>query len=437
VEWWMILLAIFSGLFLLFAAGVPVGYAFLFVNMVTAAFIWAGGPGLEQTMLSIFRSVTNFSLLPLPLFILMGELIFNSGVADKSLDALDKWIGKVPGRLSMVAVLGGTVNATLSGSSMASTAMLSSCLYPEMEKRGYLPAMSIGPLLGSGGLATMIPPSNLGVILAALAGISVGDMLIAIVIPGFMLSIAYLLYIGLRCYFQPHLAPPYRTERHTLRTKLIFSLKYLAPLSIIVFVVIFLIYFGIATPTESSVFGVLCSLVLGIAYNGWDTEFLKNSLKQTALITGMMFIIICASATFSEILAFTGATEKLIETFLTLFSSPILVVISMQVVLFMMGMFLESLPIMMITVPIFWPILTSYHINPLWFAAIMLLNIELGMITPPFGLCLFAVKAVLPEVGMGSIYRCAVPIVLVQVIVIALLMLFPALTLWLPMSMHQ
>jgi tripartite ATP-independent transporter DctM subunit len=436
VEWWMILLAIFSGLFLLFAIGVPVGYAFLFVNMVAVTVIWGGGPGLEQMMLSVFRSVTNFSLLPLPLFILMGELIFNSGVADKSLDALDRWVGKIPGRLSMVAVLGGTVNATLSGSSMASTAMLSSCLYPEMEKRGYLPDMSIGPLLGSGGLATMIPPSNLGVILAALAGISVGDILIAIVVPGFMLSFAYLLYIGLRCYFQPHLAPPYATSRYSLRTKLIFSLKYLAPLSSIIVVVIVLIYFGVATPTESSVFGVLCSFALGMVYNGWNFGFLKSSLRQAVLITGMMFIIIAASATFSEILAFTGATEKLIQAFLSLFSSPLLVVISMQMVLFLLGMVLESLPIMMITVPIFWPILASYHIDSLWFAVIMLLNIELGMITPPFGLCLFAVKGVLPEVGMGRIYRSALPVVLLQLIVLALLVLFPALTLWLPMSMH-
>jgi tripartite ATP-independent transporter DctM subunit len=437
VEWWTILLAIFSGLFLLFALGVPVGYAFLFVNMVAAALIWGGGAGLEQVILSVFRSVTNFSLLPLPLFILMGELIFNSGLADKTLDALDKWIGKVPGRLSMVAVLGGTVNATLSGSSMASTAMLSSCLYPEMEKRGYLPEMSIGPLLGSGGLATMIPPSNLGVILAALAGISVGDMLIAILVPGFILSIAYLLYIGLRCYFQPHLAPPYSTSHHSLRTKLIFSMKYLVPLSSIIFVVIFLIYFGLATPTESSVFGVLCSFVLGIAYGGWNIQFLKISLRQTVVITGVMFIIISASATFSEILAFTGATEKLIEIFVSLFSSPLLVVISMQMVLFILGMFLESLPIMMITVPIFWPILNSYHIDSLWFATIMLLNIELGMITPPFGLCLFAVRGVLPEVSMGRIYRSAIPIILVQLIVLALLVAFPALTLWLPKSMHQ
>jgi tripartite ATP-independent transporter DctM subunit len=436
VEWWMILLAIFSGLFLLFAIGVPVGYAFLFVNMVAVTVIWGGGPGLEQMMLSVFRSVTNFSLLPLPLFILMGELIFNSGVADKSLDALDRWVGKIPGRLSMVAVLGGTVNATLSGSSMASTAMLSSCLYPEMEKRGYLPDMSIGPLLGSGGLATMIPPSNLGVILAALAGISVGDILIAIVVPGFMLSFAYLLYIGLRCYFQPHLAPPYATSLYRLRTKVIFSLKYLAPLSSIIVVVIVLIYFGVATPTESSVFGVLCSFALGMVYNGWNFGFLKSSLRQAVLITGMMFIIIAASATFSEILAFTGATEKLIQAFLSLFSSPLLVVISMQMVLFLLGMVLESLPIMMITVPIFWPILASYHIDSLWFAVIMLLNIELGMITPPFGLCLFAVKGVLPEVGMGRIYRSAIPVVLLQLIVLALLVLFPALTLWLPMSMH-
>ena len=437
MEWWMILLAIFSGLFLLFAIGVPVGYAFLLVNIVAVALAWGGGPGLEQMMLSIFRSVTNFSLLPLPLFILMGELIFNSGLADKSLDALDKWIGKIPGRLSMVAVLGGTLNASLSGSSMASTAMLSSCLYPEMKKRGYLPDMSIGPLLGSGGLATMIPPSNLGVILAALAGISVGDMLVAMVVPGFILSMAYLLYIGLRCYFQPHLAPPYAASRYSFRTKVMFSLKYLVPLGSIIVVVMFLIYFGFATPTESSVFGVLCSFILGIVYKGWDPQSLKTSLRQTVLVTGMMFIIISASVTFSEILAFTGVTGKLIEIFLSQFSSPILVVISMQIVLFLMGMFLESLPIMMITVPIFWPILSSYHIDPLWFAVIMLLNIELGMITPPFGLCLFAVKGVLPELGMGKIYRCAVPVVIVQLVVLALLLGFPNLTLWLPMSMHR
>jgi tripartite ATP-independent transporter DctM subunit len=436
MEWWTILLGIFLGLFALFAIGVPVAYAFLFVNMISAYLIWGGSSGLEQMMLSVFRSVTNFSMLPVPLFILLGELIFNAGIADKSLDALDKWIGKIPGRLSLVAVMGGTLNATLSGSSMASTAMLSSCLYPEMKKRGYLPQMSIGPLLGSGGLAVMIPPSNLGVILAALANISVGDMLIAILIPGLMISIVYFAYILVRCSLQPRLAPPYATANYPMTRKLILSLKYLLPLSSIIILVIALIYFGIATPTESAVYGVFGSLFLGLIYKGWDWRMIKNSVRQTVHITAMMFIILSASVTFSEILAFSGATEKLIETFSSLFSSPILLIVSMQFLLLILGMFLESLPIMMITVPIFWPIIATYQINPLWFATMMLLNIEVGMITPPFGLSLFVTKGVLPEVGMGEIYKCSVAFAMLQFLVIALILLFPPLALWLPQSMH-
>jgi tripartite ATP-independent transporter DctM subunit len=437
VEWWTILLSIFAGLFILFAIGIPVAYAFLFVNMVSVVLLWGGGPGLEQMILSVFRSVTNFSMLPVPLFILMGELIFTSGIADRSLDALDRWIGRIPGRLSMVAVLGGTLNATLSGSSMASTAMLASCLYPEMKKRGYRLEMSIGPLLGSGGLATMIPPSNLGVILAALANFSVGDMLIAIIVPGLLISAAYVAYILIRGFFQPHLAPPYKTTAYSLSSKIVFSLKYLLPLGSIIILVILLIYFGVATPTESAVYGVLGSFVLGIIYKGWKLQALKGAMKRAVQITGMMFIILSASVTFSEVLAFTGATERLIEIFSSFFSSPMLVVLSMQLLLFIFGMFLESLPIMMITVPIFWPILNSYGINSLWFATIMLLNLEIGMITPPFGLSLFVIRGIIPEIRMGQVYSSCVPVVLLQIIVLMLIFLFPSLALWLPMSMHR
>jgi tripartite ATP-independent transporter DctM subunit len=436
VEWWLILLIIFFSLFFLFTLGVPIGFAFLLVNMVSVFCLWNGLPGLEQMMLSIFRSVTNFNMLPVPLFILMGEIIFNSGLAAQSLDALDKWIGKIPGRLSLLAVTGGTLNAALSGSSMASTAMLATTLYPEMEKRGYDSSMSLGPLLGSGGLATMIPPSNLGVILAALAQISVGDMLIAIVIPGLLLSAVYMLYIVLRCRLQPRLAPIYDTSDQPWERKMILLLKYVLPLCSIVFLIIGLIYFGVATPTESAVYGVAGFTGLHLLYNGWKGEVIKKSLFRTIEITGMMFIILSASVTFSEILAYTGGTTKIVELFASLFSSPLAIVISMQFILFILGMFLESLPIMMITVPIFWPVLKLFHINPLWFAAIMLLNIEIGMISPPFGLSLFVLKGVLPRVTMGKIYRCAVPFVLLQFIVIALIILFPSLVLWLPKTMH-
>lgn len=437
MDWWVILILIFSSLFFLFAIGIPIAFSFLLVNMVSIYLLWGGFSGLEQMMLSVFRSVTNFNMLPVPLFILMGELIFNSGIADKSLEAIDKWIGKIPGRLSLVAVMGGTLNATLSGSSVASTAMLSTCLYPEMKKRGYAPEMSIGPLLGSGGLATMIPPSNLGVVLAALASLSVGDMLISIIIPGFMISAIYILYILLRCSLQPHIAPPYSTFHYSLYEKLAPLIKNVFPLGGIILVVILLIYFGIATPTESAVYGVLGSFILTVIYNGWKWDILKNSITRTIQITGMMFIILSSSVTFSEILAFTGSTGKFIELFSSLFSSPLLIIISMQFVLLIMGMFLESLPIMMITIPIFWPVLKAHHINQLWFAAMMLINIELGMISPPFGLSLFVVRGVLPEINMGKIYKCAIPFVLLQLIIIGLIMIFPQFALWLPHTMHH
>lgn len=437
MEWWMILSAIFVSLFFLFVIGIPIGFAFLLVNMVSVFLLWGGFSGLEQMMLSVFRSVTNFNMLPVPLFILMGELIFNSGIAAKSLDAFDKWIGKIPGRLSLLSVTAGTLNAALSGSSMASTAMLATSLYPEMEKRGYDPSMSIGPLLGSGGLATMIPPSNLGVILAALAQLSVGDMLISIVVPGFMLSATYILYIVIRCNFQPHLAPAYDTSRTPVGQKTILLLKYVFPLVCIIFLIIGLIYTGIATPTESAVYGVVGFIILHFVYNGWKWEVVKKSLIRTIEITGMMFIILSGSVTFSEILAYTGGTIKFIEIFSNLFSSPLLIILSMQFILLVLGMFMESLPIMMITVPIFWPILKIFHINELWFAAMMLLNIEMGMISPPFGLSLFVMKGVLPEVTMGKIYYYAIPFVWLQLIVIALILIYPPFALWLPMRMHH
>lgn len=437
MEWWIILFLIFTSLFFLFAIGIPIAFSFLLVNMVSIYLLWGGFSGLEQMMLSVFRSVTNFNMLPVPLFILMGELIFNSGMGDRSLEAIDRWIGRIPGRLSLVAVLGGTLNASLSGSSVASTAMLSTCLYPEMKKRGYAPEMSIGPLLGSGGLATMIPPSNLGVVLAALANLSVGDILISIVIPGFMISFTYILYILIRCSLQPSIAPPYKTSRYSIYEKLTPLIRNIIPLGGIILLVILLIYFGIATPTESAVYGVLGSFILTLINNGWNWGILRKSITRSIEITGMMFIILSSSVTFSEILAFTGSTAKFIEIFSTLFSSPLLIILSMQVVLLIMGMFLESLPIMMITIPIFWPVLKAHHIDPLWFAAMMLINIELGMISPPFGLSLFVVKGVLPEINMEKIYKCAIPFVFLQLIIIGLIMIFPSFALWLPSTMHH
>jgi tripartite ATP-independent transporter DctM subunit len=436
MEWWLILLIIIFSLLFLFAIGVPVAFSFLFVNMVAAYFLWGAQKGLDQVILSVYGSVINFTMLPIPLFVLMGEVMFRSGVAPRMIETIDKWLGSIPGRLSLMAVMSGTLFSTLSGSSMASTAMLGSVLVPEMEKRGYKKPLSLGPILGSGGLAIMIPPSALGVILASLARFSVGKLLIAIIVPGFIMAALYMAYVMIRCFLQPDLAPPYAVTNIPLSEKISASVRYILPLGSIVFLVIGLIFLGVATPTESAASGVLGCFFLAFLYRGLKWEVVKTTFVGTMRTTVMIFVILSASVAFSQIMAYTGATTEIVEFISRLPLPPLLLVIAMQVVMLFMGTFLEAMPIMMITIPIFLPIIKALNIDIMWFGVVMLLNMEMAMTSPPFGLSLFVMKGVAPPgVTMRDIYLAAIPFLLCDLIAMFLIMLFPSLVLWLPSLM--
>ncbi len=436
MEWWLILIVIFCCMVFLFLLGVPVAFAFLLINIVGFYIFGGGEAGVRQLILSLYASVTKFTILPLPLFILMGEVMFQSGIARNMMDALDKWLGRLPGRLSLLAVVGGSLFGTLSGSSMAGAAMLGSVLVPEMEKRGYKSQMSIGPILGSGGLAIMIPPSILGVLLAAVGLFSVGDFLIAIIIPGLLMALCYGSYIILRSLIQPHLAPTYDVTHVSLKEKLSLTLKYILPLGAIVFLVVGLIFLGVATPSESAALGAVGCFVLAFIYRGFKWEIIRKSLTQTISISAMMLMIFCGSGAFSQILALIGATQGLVEMAANLPLPPYYVLIAMLIVLLVMGTFMESMTIIMITLPIYMPIIKALGFSPLWFGAIMLLSLEMGITTPPFGLVLFVVKGVAPKyVTMMDVYKAGIPFLMCDLVVIILLLAFPALALWLPALM--
>jgi len=433
MEWYWILGLIFCALMVLFVIGVPVAFAFLFINIVGVYLLWGGEAGLSQLVLSVYRSVSSFSLLPVPLFILMGEVMFRAGIAPKMMDTLDKWLGRIPGRLSLLAVGGGTLFSTLSGSAMAGCAMLGSVLVPEMEKRGYKKEMSLGPIIGSGGLAIMIPPSALGVLLASLSRISVGGMLMAIIIPGVIMALLYGGYIVLRAWLQPDLAPTYEIERVPLRRKLVLTCKYVLPLGTIVFLVIGLMFLGVATPTESAALGALGCFVLVFIYRGWNWEVIRGSIAATLRITVMMFMIMTGAVAFSQILAFSGASSGLVSLAGGLDLPPIMILIFMQVILIFMGVFMEPLTIMMVTLPIYMPIIKTLGFDPLWFGTIMLINMEMATTTPPFGLVLFVMKGVAPsDTTMTDIYKAGFPFLVCDAVAMGLLMAFPALALYLP-----
>ena len=433
MEWWLIILVIFGSLVVLMVSGLPVAFSFLLINIGGALFFLGGGAGLGQLILNIRDALTSFSLLPVPLFIFMGEVMFQSQMGFYVIDTADKWLGRLPGRLGLLTVGSATLFSTMSGSTMATTAMLGTILVPEMEKRGYKKAMTIGPVIGSGGLAMLIPPSALGVLLAALAQVSVGKLLIAGIMPGLLIAFFYASYIILRCWLQPSIAPAYEVPPTSLSRKVIDTVRYVLPCGFIIFLVIGVIFLGIATPSEAAALGSVGMVILAAFYRRLSWDIMKKSILGAVRITVMTFMIIVGSMTFSQILAFSGASAGLIEVVTGLAVTPIMILIAMQLVLMFLGCFMDNLSMVMIALPIYLPLIAVLGFNPLWFVLLMLINMEMANTTPPFGLLLFVMKGVAPAgTTMGDIYRAAIPFLVCDAIAMAIIIVYPQLALWLP-----
>jgi tripartite ATP-independent transporter DctM subunit len=428
MDWIVPLFGILGSVLLLMAIGVPVAFAFFIVTAGGVFVFQGGGMAFQQFVLNMSSSVSSFSLVPIPLFIFMGAVLWHTKLGQQAVDALEKWLGRVPGRLSLLSVGSGTVFSALSGSTMANTAMLGSLLMPEMRRRGYSKALSAGPIMASGGLAMMIPPSALAVILASIGKISVAKVLVAAIIPGIMMAVAYAAYIVVRAWLRPEEAPAYEVAATTWRDRIVSLVRDLLPLGLIVFAVTGLIVVGVATPTESAALGALSSVLLAAFYGRLSFDLLRKALLDSLGVTVMTFAIMAAATGFSQILAFSGATRGLLETVLGFDVSPLMLVIGMQIVVLILGCFMEQIAIMLITLPIFIPIVIGLALDPVWFAIIMLVNLETALMTPPFGLLLFVMKGVAPkDVSFTDLYWSALPFILCNILVMALLIAFPQL----------
>ncbi len=433
MEWYWILAALIGGLVAFMLMGLPVVFAFFAVNLIGAYFVMGGDKGLLQLVRNSVVSIQNFALLPIPLFIFMGEIMFHTGIAARAIDAVDKLIARVPGRLSLVAIVGGTIFSSLSGSTIANTAMLGSTLLPEMYKRGYKPSISIGPIVATGGLAMLIPPSALAVLLGSIAQIPIGDLLVASIIPALILAAMFFAYVMIRCSLNPEIAPLYDVAHMTTRERLMPFVKYVLPLMSIFVVVVGSIIGGIATPTESAALGAVASLVAALGYGRLTLSNFMISVTQTLRLTVMTLFIICGSITFSQILAFSEATTGLSELITQSELTPFTILIGMLLVLMFLGCFMDQVSMMMITVPIFMPMAELLGFNVIWFGVLLLMILEISLATPPFGLLLFVVKGAAPDdTTMQQIIVSVAPFIAMALLVVAILITFPGLTLILP-----
>jgi len=435
-EWHFALLLIIGGTLFLMMIGMPLFGAFMTINIISCYVFMGGVNGLEFLISSVFEVITMFAIVPLVLFILMGEVMYNSGITPNVISTLDKWIGKIPGRLSLLCIGAGTVFATLTADSLAGAALLGSTLEPEMKKRKVHNSMIIGPIAAGGCLAAMIPPAALAVLYGAVAKVSVGKLLMAIIIRGIMMASLYSLYIIIRSLLQPDLAPAYEVKNITFLEKISETVKYLLPAAFLVFMVTGVIFLGICTPTEAAATGAFSAFLLAIAYRNFNKKNIKKALSSSLSISVMILCIIASAQAFSQVLAFTGVTRNILSMAMALSVSPIVLVLLMQLVILFMGMFLEVIPIMMITTPIFMPIIKSLGYDPIWFAVIFLINLEVSAITPPYALQLFVIKGVVSkDTTMTEIYKAIVPFFLIDLLCMALIMAFPIIALWLPSLM--
>jgi tripartite ATP-independent transporter DctM subunit len=418
--------------FLLFL-GLPVAFSFLVINLVGAVLFLGGEAGLTQIVRNSVVSVASFSLTPIPLFILMGELLFHTGLAVKVIDGVERLIRQVPGRLAVVAVVAGTVFSAISGSTIATTAMLGSLMLPVMLSRGYHPTMATGPLMAIGAVDMLIPPSALTVLLGSLSGISIAKLLIGGVIPGLLLSFAFIVYIVVRVKLNPSLAPATSFTEYHGWEKLRPFFQYVLPLVSIFVVVVASMSAGWATPTESAAIGALFTLILALAYRALTLQNLLKALRGTAAISGMILFIIVGATTFSQILSFSGVSNGLVEIIANLGLPPGAVIAAMMLLLIFLGLFVEQVSMMMITLPIYMPLVQKYGVDPVWFGVMFLICMQLGLLLPPHGLLLMTMKGVSPpEVKMSHIFVAVIPYLAMSLVLLALVFYIPAVAVWLP-----
>lgn len=434
MEWAFALVLLLGLLVTVMLSGVPVAFSFLAVNALGAYLFLGGEIGFGQIVRNALQAVLNYSLAPIPLFILIGELMVHSGLAFRALDAIDKLISRVPGRMPIVALTAGTAFSALSGSSLANTSMLGSTLLPNMLKRGYHPIVAIGPIVAVGGLAVLIPPSGLAVLMGSLAKISISAMLIGGIVPGLIMAALFVGYIVFRAVYSPQWMPADDGfEKLSLLERLGPFLRDVVPLFLIFVAIVGSLLGGIATPTESAALGVAATLIIAALYKRLSPSALLTAILETGKVSGMIFFIAAASITFSQVLAFSGAASGLLRAIEALSLTPLMIILVIAAVLLFLGCFIDQVSMMMITIPFFIPLAAGANIDLVWVGIIYLICLEIGMITPPFGLLLFVMKGVAPpQVTMGIIIRAILPFLSIKLFVLGLVILIPLLVTGLP-----
>jgi len=417
----------------LFFIGLPVFLTFMVINIIGVLMLM-GTSGFGLFANSIYQSVTQTSMAAVPLFIMMGEILFRSGTIDILIDSVDRLVGSVKGRGYYLITILSTLFGTLCGSPVAVAALLGRTIMPGMTGRGYNVQLTAGAILGGATLAAIIPPSLLVVVLGSLVDVSISGLLIAGIVPGILLAGLIGVYIFVRMRLQPELEPANSHAGHmnvNNREKLM-AIARILPFSLVIFFVMGLMMLGVATPSESAATGVIGAILVAMVYRKLSLNMLSEAILSTVTITAMLMAILLSSQLFGQLLAFTGATTGLMKTVTGLSLSPGAMFVLLMTVPFVLCMFIDLFAVMMVAIPIYLPLIKVYGYDPIWFWMLFVINLVLGSMTPPFGYTLFSLKGAAPDVSLEDIYLGAWPMMLVFLIGMTIMFFFPPIVYFLP-----
>ncbi|MCP4721702.1 MAG: TRAP transporter large permease subunit [Desulfobacteraceae bacterium] len=430
METWVLMIIVFSSLILLLCLGIPIAFSLCSIATIGIMFTW-GPKGLLLLFNSAYAESTSFLLLAIPLFVFMANQLKFSGMGDDLYEMVYRWMGNVRGGLALGTVVICAIFAAMAGISSVATISMGLIALPSMLSRGYQKDLAIGSIAAGGALGILIPPSIIMILYGAMAEVSVGKLFIGGIVPGFLMCLIFMIYIGVRAFFNKDIAPAIE-ETFTLKEKIVVLKGVILPVGL-VFMVLGVIYFGVCTPTEASAVGAFGAMACAFFYKKLTWENIKQSLWATIKINAMVFWLIIGALAFTHFMAYAEIQDLIKESILSLEYSRWVILIAMQLLFFVLGMFLDPAGIIMLTTPIFVPIIVELGFDPLWFGILFVINMEMAYITPPFGFNLFIMKGIVPpEISMANIYRAIVPFVFLQAVCLILVMVFPSLATWLP-----
>jgi tripartite ATP-independent transporter DctM subunit len=412
--------------------GIPIAFALAGVGIIGNIYL----VGLPQTAMQMhlitWELGTNFLLIAVPLFVFMGQLVYHTEIAADLYGFVHKWFGRAPGGLAVTAVFTSAGFGAVTGSSVAAIATMGTMVMPQMKKYHYNLRLATGSMASAGTLAIMIPPSIPMVIYGVWTETSIGKLFIAGIVPGILLTLGFCAYIIIRCALNPSLGPPAEGYSWSDRLR---AVGKLLPTATIFIIILGGIYGGIFTPTEASAIGAIGVLVVSLAMKRLSWQRLKDSLLQTCEVSAMLFAIMFGGVMFSRLLVMTDVTPALVNAIADLEVHRYVIILLFSVMFLLLGAVLDTFGMLILTLPLVFPVSRSLGFDPVWFGIYMTVMMEIAMLTPPIGLNVFVMQKVTPEVALLEIFMGVTPFVLICLLMVILLVAFPQIVTWLPATM--